>query len=131
MFDFDLTQYVTPEETAGLVWPVTNDLLLEAGMCLWEELLSVRSGLEQQPPTGMEDYWDNVGACQMRSDVGKLVPYLHVAWHLHINAAGDDVLVPFDWEFTPWFLSECIEWDAQMGPNVKADWAQMARAIRG
>lgn len=113
---------LTDNERAGFVWPMSDTLRMEAARVLWEEALSNEAFL---------DYRLGVGAVQFRHDLMVLVDPLHIGWHVHERAAGDAVLVPFDWEFTPWFLRSCVEFDPMGFITLKPDWLDLCRNVRG
>lgn len=115
---------LTPDERRGLIWPMTDTLRMEAAMCLWEAAMELRSDIQQ-----LDDYWNDVGTVEMRHLIMTFSDPLHLAWHIHQRSADDDVLVPFDWEFSPWFLDYCIDWD-RFGPSLKPNWADLARNLR-
>lgn len=100
---------------------------MEAAMVLWEAVLEAE-GDENQP---LEKLRQTVGAVTLRHLVMAHVDALHIGWHVHMLSAGDDVLVPFDWEFAPWFLAECLEPEPDLVGGcltLRADWLERCRA---
>lgn len=115
-----------PFERAGLIWPPSEELLMESAMVIWEHLIDAfQVWPHTQDPAGTYRY--NSGAVETRHQAGQLARPLHVAWHLHEKLAGDNPLVPFDWEFTPWFMDHCVDWDADWGATLKENWLDIIR----
>ena len=118
---------LTDYERLGLIWPLTDPLRMEAAMVIWE------AALEQDgcPDGDLAALRDAVGAVQSRHLMMDLVTPLHIGWHVHERAAGADTLCPFDWEFTPWFLADCVEIDPELGAvSLRPDWLDRCRAAR-
>ncbi len=42
---------------------------------------------------------------------------------------GDGFDAPFDWEFVPWFVHNCIIWDAMNGPGLNLDWCNLCTTL--
>ena len=110
----------------GFTWPMSEPLKMEAAMVLWEEINDWFSSSAHPHMVALQDYRANTGTCQLRHDVMQLVEPLHIAWGVYVNAQDYDS--SFDWEFTPWFLAKCVDWDAETGATLKADWIALAQA---
>lgn len=83
------------------------ELRLEAAMCIWEAVLEENL---------FEERRQKVGAVQLRHDLMPLIDALDQGWKL----CDQDKMCPFDWEFTPWFLKNCVsETHATLYPNWK------------
>lgn len=122
------------EDRIGLVWPMTDTLLMEAAMVLWEEYIAAEAReWKANPGVGgpLTAYRDPIGTVAVRHDIMGVVPALHIGWHLHEKAAGDSVLSPFDWEFAPWFLANCLEFDPHGWIDLKPDWMDQCKNLRG
>ena len=118
----------TAEEDASLIWPPTPELRMEGAMVLWEAIVEAW-GYDAEAMAGLLEHKEKVGSVQMRHDLMPIVDMLHVGWHIHQLAAGDEAMVPFDWEFTPWFLINCVE--ATGGVlSCKGGWEDACRALR-
>ena len=101
---------LTPQEQNDTVWPMTDTLRMEAAMCLWEAALD-------------EDLFNHIeGAVSRRHMVMNLANPLHMGWTL----VDKDNMSPFDWEYTPWFLSNCVDDRGTLFPN----WMEICRATR-
>lgn len=119
---------LTAEEVANLQ-PMTDELLMEAAMCLWEAFIELEGSEQHGGPLG--PYRDKIGTVAVRHDLMNLVEPLHIGWRIHELAAGDAVACPFDWEFTPWFLENCVEFHAEGYAVLNPTWEQQCRALRG
>lgn len=127
--DWKFRPKITEEEAISLVWPMPPELRMDAAMCLWEAALDVWD-MDFAAMSALNDHRDNVGTVQMRYDLMALVEPLHVGWHIHERAAGDDPLVPFDWSFVPWFLKTCaVVEDGTI--SVINGWEEACRKVRG
>lgn len=114
-----ITEQLIPAEAAGLT-PLNDTLRMEAAMCLWE-------AIDGQPFA--EQYRQQVGAAQLRHDVMEFVEAVHVGWHCHelaTQAADVYTLCPFDWEFVPWFVQNCVDWETC---TLDADWLKSCRTV--
>ena len=101
---------LTPQEQNDTVWPMTDSLRMEAAMCLWEAVLD-------------EDMFSlDQGAVARRHMVMALADPLHMGWTL----VDKDAMCPFDWEYTPWFLTNCVDDHGTLFPN----WMEICRATR-
>lgn len=120
-----LTQY----ERASLVWPMSNELRMEAAMVLWEAVLEAEAE-GSEPINALRHV---AGAVALRHLVMAHVDALHLGWHVHMLSAGEDALVPFDWEFAPWFLDACLEPEPDLVGGcltIRNDWLDRCRGIR-
>lgn len=129
----DHTQGLTSEEKGSLTWPMSEELKLEAAMVLWEEIDACCQSYQQAQTTGNQlsehrkalgQYRDGVGTAQLRHDIMPLIEPLHIAWHLAYHQGH--LAEGFDWEFTPWFVAECVSCD-KFGPSLNPDWQSRAR----
>lgn len=103
---------LTIEESKRCSWPMTDTLRMEAAMCLWEAVLE-----EDRFP----EHRQKVGAVQFRHDIMTLVEPLHVGWAV----CDGEKHCPFDWEFCPWYLDNCVDpEDLTLFPN----WLELCRA---
>lgn len=123
---------LTPAERAALPsWPPTDHLRMEAAMVLWETFIDIEGAEPLNGPAAFNAHRDRVGTVQTRHDLMALVDPLSVGWHVHELAAGDEVMTPFDWGFTPWFLHNCVEVDPATGITLKTGWLNLCREARG
>ena len=116
-------------DEVGAEWPMSRELELEGAMVLWEEMLDVRAKEKSPYESPMGQFWDNLGTVSVRHEIMPLIGPLHVAWHVHYQNNGD--MVSYDWEFTPWFLKECVTWHARHGAKVRPDFLDRARNFKG
>lgn len=102
---------------------MTPEVLADAAMCLWEV---VHCPLDPfKPVKGWEDrkWWE--GWAAFRDKVREeFAPVAHAAWVLATDAGYCDGA--FDWEFCPWFMADCIDWDTGA---VRDDWAERAETL--
>lgn len=123
---------LTPTERAFLAWPMTPELLMEAAMCLWEAWMEAETGSAHHQTMNLYDaYRDEVGTVQLRHDLMRLVPAVHIGWSVYstayVSAATDmPCLDPFDWEFVPWFLENCVEIDPRF-LSLRPGWLDLCR----
>lgn len=102
---------MTPEEMADTVWPMTDTLRMEAAMCLWEAVIE------------HELFELGQGTVARRHAVMALADPLHLGWTL----VNKDQMAPFDWEYTPWFLENCVD-PRTITPFP--NWMEICRATR-
>lgn len=127
MSDSRVPYPLTPFERAALIWPMSNELRMEAAMVLWEAVLEAE-GEGSRPISALRDA---AGTVALRHLVMAHVDALHLGWHVHTLSAGEDALVPFDWEFAPWFLAECLEPQPDLVGGcltIRTDWLDRCRA---
>jgi hypothetical protein len=82
--------------------------------CLWEEFLN--QVLSDTPGFRSEDTEAYGGTQGMRLLVIGLIDHCEEAWQIALEHEYDG---PFDWEFVPWFMKECVTWPEG---KVHADW---------
>lgn len=129
----DHMQGISPFERDQMVWPTTKELELEAAMIIWEEInnlsqqrLSAQT-TEKQPQAyaiALSAYRDAVGTVQLRNDVIPFIEPLQIAWELALQKSY--LVGSFDWDFTPWFVANCINFSEQ-GLSLNPDWQDRAR----
>lgn len=128
--NFPFNNILSPADQAfyGIEWPMTSELMMEAAMCMWEAIISQETWNCEK----WESYQNAVGAVEARHAVMSLAPALSIGWNVHMRTSHDDLLCPFDWNFTPWFLSECVEFETGMNQriNLKTDWLDRCKAVR-
>ena len=97
-------------------------------MCLWEAALEARTYHGPNTPNldPLNTYWGDVGTSQLRSDVARFLPALEMGWLVH-SKDEEATLIPYDWEFCPYFLHNCLEWDPNRGAALKPDWLDRCR----
>lgn len=129
----DHTVGLSPVEAKDLEWPMTRELLLEAGMVLWEEIDNLSREYDESQTNGAEvtpfvqalgEYRENLGTAQLRSDTMAFVEPLHIAWHIGYRLGN--LAEAFDWDFTPWFVANCMTASPD-GLSLKPDWKERAR----
>lgn len=108
----------------------------ENAACLWEAALDVNRvhGAQGSPAReaapgwarAMLERWDNRGACEMRSDICGFAGAVEQAFAVAQESGFGS---PFDWEFCPWFISNCLDWSGESGPSLALDYLNRARAI--
>lgn len=89
-----------------------SEVLVEAAMCMWEELVLHRDD------TLWKGYWDAVGTSQLRHDTIALAEHCDRAWKA-LSEDERENWIPYDWEWCPHFLRTMVEWDAKLGPRFK------------
>lgn len=129
---------LTEEEKKYCHWPMTDTLRLEAAMVLWENVDEwsqqcwdwYKQTIKDDAPHYMRDmqnYREYAGTCQLRHDLMPLIEPLHLAWAVALLKT--DFSESFDWEFTPLFLKECVDWSQDTGPKLKTDWLEIVRGF--
>jgi hypothetical protein len=123
----NLREHLAPAELADLGWPMTDTLKLEAAMVLWEIANDIAAS-EQETDSGRNlcAYRESVGTVQLRHDTMALIEPLHLAWHIAYRQG--EIAESFDWDFTPWFLQNCVNTDPVRGYELAQNWADKARA---
>lgn len=118
-------------ELPSLIWPMTDTLRMEAAMCLWEAALEEWGYASYHAESGtVAAYLETVGAVEARHSIMSLVEPLHIGWHVHELAAPWNTKAPFDWDFTPWFLRNCVDVTSRT-ISLKPNWLDLCREARG
>ena len=73
------------------------------------------------------EYREGTGTANVRLHMIDFAEPCHEAWVL-AHRDGDGFDAPFDWEFVPWFLAECLDW-SEHGPGLKSDWRELATKL--
>jgi hypothetical protein len=92
-----------------------SKLLIEAGMCLWEE---VHGRITDDNFPDWVQAREAVGTAAMRSCCADMVEQLEADWVLAQERGYDD---SFDWEFVPVWVNLNVEFDPVNGLKLKAD----------
>jgi len=121
---------LTPLERANLVWPMIPETQMEAAMCLWEAWMAAETG-NVRAQTLYDAHRDGVGTVQLRHNLMALVPAVHIGWAVYevgyeSPANAISCLFPFDWEFVPWFLENCVEIDPRF-LSLRPGWLDLCR----
>ncbi|MEM7303390.1 MAG: hypothetical protein AAF468_20105 [Pseudomonadota bacterium] len=84
-------------------------------MALWEAVLDQHERFK--------DEIENHGTCAMRDSTEAILGSCVSAWqHFHVDNGGT-FDAPFDWEWCPWFLANCVD----DGLTIKRDWFKIAK----
>jgi hypothetical protein len=103
----------------------TFELQAEAVACMWEEVACNRDDALWAP------YLEHNGTPALRHAVIGLTEPLLAAWDA-LTEDERESLIPYDWEFVPTFLRQCVEWDANgYGPTVRPDAVAILKRIAG
>lgn len=84
-------------------------------LCIWEAMLE---GLAK-PGCPWLGRRAGTGIAALREDALALAPACEAAWNA-LGDEGQDHYAPFDWEFVPYWLNECVAWSVQTDPKVIA-----------
>ena len=107
---------------------IDRETLETNAACLWEAVLEAyrESGRAVSPAwvQHMRDHWEGNGVCRVREAVCALAGDVDSGWKI-ARACGFDS--PFDWEFCPWFIAACVDWE--QGPTLVPDWRDRCRAM--
>lgn len=108
-----------------------GDDYAEDAMILWEGVIDWMACGRALPEAYA--YRENYGTAELRTDVLALVPRVRRAWeHVRIGSgAPKEFDESFDWEFVPWFIASCVDWDPSTGPGMKPDWWQAVEELGG
>lgn len=96
---------------------------MEAAMCLWEAV----DEIENYPGSNEQrrEIAGKISTNRASEGTGalrhKLAPLAITAEEAYIIAGAHGYDDFFDWEFCPWFVLNCIEWDGY-GPSLKGNW---------
>jgi hypothetical protein len=94
--------------------------LIDSAMCLWEDVMERLAKPEKEAKRhdlAVKDARYRMGTAGLRWKVAALAEPCHVAWEYAQRAHGYEEC--FDWEWAPWFLRRCVEWD---GVTLRPDW---------
>lgn len=82
----------------------SHDLLCEAALCIWENMLEIRHG-----KPSLDETWDKFGTVAMRHAAIALAPAACSIWDMMSEDERQEC-IPYDWEFIPAFVS-LVKWD--------------------
>lgn len=86
--------------------------LVDAAMCLWEDVIERLAKPEREAKRhdlAVQEAKAYRGMARMRKDIAALAEPCHLAWEYAQRAhAYED---SFDWEWCPWFLRHCVNWE--------------------
>lgn len=130
----NLIENLNDKEFWDLEWPMTRELMLEAAMVIWEEINSKTQAYQDSQTTGenidrftkaLGEYRDDVGTAQLRNDIIQFIEPLHIGWHL--SDQQGHLTESYDWDFTPWFVANCIRCTSH-GLTLCPQWQAKSRA---
>ena len=99
-----------------------TDESTETAMCLWEEIV-----------TNQDGPWkvcrERFGTWTLRSAVAGLAGACDTDW-LRLGHNAQDALGDFDWQFVPFWLTHCVNWDGNPfnGVTLRPDRADILLA---
>jgi hypothetical protein len=112
---------VAEDVMLGYVPPHSDSDLMDAAMCLWEAVLE------------HEDIWqasrDALGIDEVRRFAAHIARTCLNGWGI-AHADGDGFDDPFDWEFCPWFVRNCVADDDRGGLSIDTLWRRKCEALR-
>jgi hypothetical protein len=117
-----------PYEERLLCWEQDDADKMETAMVLWEAFIDEERQEMQVPSWSrpVTTYRERVGVCAARTELASMVPAIHIGWCIaHRNGRGFDA--PFDWEFAPWFMRECLVFEASGWIDLQTDWLDRCR----
>lgn len=114
-------------------------LLAEASQCAWEHVLECMHAKGTDNPTPEQDHAsevsaarDGLGSVELRHVCRELAHAISVGWAL-LDEHAQEVMAPYDWNYVPWFMRECVVWDADASTtpvSLRNDWVAVIRAER-
>lgn len=114
-------------------------LLADAAQCAWEHVLECMHVKGTDNPTPEQDHAsevsaarDGLGSVELRHVCRDLAHAISVGWAL-LGEHGQEAMTPFDWNYVPWFMRECVVWDADASTtpvSLRNDWVAVIRAER-
>lgn len=110
-------------------------LLAEAAQILWEDVIEC----ESSAVNGTRDNDEHVKlVAQIREQLGSIemryacrnLAHAMVIAHAIMPDEAQEAMSPYDWEFGPWFMRECVDWQGvpTYGVTLRKDWVQIVRA---
>ncbi len=103
-------------------WALPEDEKLVYAMEVWEGLVDLHTGRDDAAQ-GVTDAFNRHGYAAMREIAVAWVAPCAEAWITRDEHSFDS---PFDWEFVPAFLKECVDWNAPNKPTLRPDWNELA-----
>ena len=82
----------------------SHDLLCEAALCIWENMLEIKHG-----KPSLDEAWGKYGTVAMRHAAKALAPAACIIWDM-MSDDEKQACIPYDWEFIPAFVS-LVKWD--------------------
>lgn len=102
-----------------------------AAATLWEAVLNADP--TRQTPNESAPAWvqalrvisGNIGAAELRATVCGFAASVERGFTVAQGAGFD---LPFDWEFVPWFLATCLDWDESAGVSLRLEYLNLCHA---
>ncbi|MCC5982611.1 MAG: hypothetical protein JJU26_12940 [Oceanicaulis sp.] len=116
---------VADEDLARAYGEISEDLLCDSAMSLWEAVCTALPG--SQLAILADTVRSTHGSATLRQSVGALARGCHIGW-IAAHKGGNGYDDAFDWEFCPWFLLECCSWDDN-AVSLKPDWLDTCLAL--
>jgi len=102
--------------------------IAENAACLWEAILDADPTETTQGdgfPHVMRFLAQNEGMAQLRTDVVRFAVDAEFGFSAAQEAGFPD---PFDWEFCPWFVANCLQWCESSGVSLRPDYLELCKA---
>lgn len=101
-----------------------RELELEAAQCIWEAVL-VSLGSDDN----IEDQMcKSIGTVELRYQLRQrdILKACIDGWDLFEKKGVQEKMIPCDWEYVPWFTSNCLDWDTALGfVSLKKNWKEV------
>ncbi|WP_018123360.1 hypothetical protein [Desulfovibrio oxyclinae] len=109
-----------------------NDLYtihhVEAAQCIWEAVLD-----DLRANGVAERVRRSVGTAELRYQLRdhEILDACEAGWDLLERLGMQDKIGPYDWEYVPWFVWNCLDWDTDGGfVTLKPNWDTLIEQLK-
>lgn len=110
----------------------TPDLLMEAAQCAWEHALDCHGSTNPKADTHIaivKEWTEGAGCAEVRYQCRNLARPICIAYAIMGDDAASE-MGSYDWDFVPWFMRECVDWDNHTAVSLRGDWLTIVRTER-
>lgn len=101
---------------------------MEAAQCIWEAVLEdFRNDGVAEEVRGM------IGTAELRYQLRSLdiLKACEDGWFILERLGVQEKMIPYDWEYVPWFVWNCLDWDVEEGSvSLKSNWEEIVVKIK-
>lgn len=107
-----------------------TELQVEAAQCIWETVLEEL--MDHREDTVANRLRKVIGTSELRYQLRKLdiLNACEAGWDILESLGVQEMMIPYDWEYVPWFVWNCLDWDVESGEvNLKGGWEDIVRGL--
>lgn len=119
-WEYDFFQYFPPNVILRYFEAYPSSLQIEAAQCIWEHILENRKHFDP--------FFKELGSAEFRDRLRdpQILDACCAGWDSLTQDEQED-FAAYDWEYVPWFVDNCLQWDDPKSVMLKPDWLHILK----